>query len=60
MMETTGLYMMKMAGMGHAYYYPWKLMVMAIIGKVVVSFLFVWLCVYLMSRLGLAPFHKKK
>ncbi len=60
MMELTGYHMMNLAGVGYAYKYPLGLLILAIVGKIVVSFLVVWLFVWLMARWHLPPFNKKR
>ena len=57
--ETTGLFMRHMMGTEGMTGMKLGFIAVAVVAKLVVSFLFVWLCVYLMHRWQLKPFNKK-
>ena len=58
-METTGMHMMRMAGMGSYYGSSKAVILLAVLGKVALCFLFVWLSVWLLHHFKLPPFDKK-
>ena len=59
MEDLTGLFMgyNRMGDGGHMMSPGWWALVLVL--RVVVGFLFVWLCVWLLNRWGMAPFGKK-
>ena len=59
MMETTGMHMMRMMGMGSYYGSSAAVLFLALLGKLALSFLFVWISVRLLAHWKLPPFDKK-